>query len=96
MIERKVFVCFLLNLTVLRKSHHRILRFALMPVCARTWISRAGATTKRVCSEIRGQHRGTLLRNVRDAVLDGSLLLPVARSANLVDALSVNADDATV
>lgn len=58
--------------------------------------SNAGATSKGVCSEVRGEHRDALLRNVRKAILAGSLLLPLARSAYLVDSLSIHDDHGAV
>lgn len=56
-------------------------------------ISDTGATSKGICSEVGGQHRRTLLRNLWKAILAGSLFLPLARSANLVDSLSIDDDD---
>lgn len=59
-------------------------------------ISNTGATSKGICSEVGGQHWGSLLRNLRETILACSVLLPLAGSANLVDSLSSNDDDGAI
>lgn len=59
-------------------------------------VSTTGTASKGICPEVGDQHRRSVLRNLRKAVLAGSVLLPSTGSANLVDSVSIHDDYGTL